>query len=34
MAKTDLKYCPECECKLIFQEGCIHCPNCGWGLCD
>ncbi len=26
-------YCPDCGCKLARQEGCLHCPCCGWALC-
>ncbi|MBI2633981.1 MAG: adenosylcobalamin-dependent ribonucleoside-diphosphate reductase [Parcubacteria group bacterium] len=25
--------CPECQTDLVKGEGCIKCPNCGWGLC-
>lgn len=25
--------CAECDGELIFQEGCIVCPSCGWGKC-
>ena len=25
--------CPECGAKLIREEGCIHCPKCGWSKC-
>lgn len=27
-------FCPSCESGLIFQEGCILCPACGWAGCD
>ena len=30
----DLTHCPKCSTKLIRQEGCRKCPNCGWGLCS
>jgi uncharacterized Zn finger protein (UPF0148 family) len=26
--------CPSCKSKLIRQEGCYHCPICGYGKCD
>lgn len=26
--------CPKCEHKLVFKEGCISCPICGWGMCS
>jgi len=25
--------CPECGSKLIYQEGCLSCPNCGYSKC-
>lgn len=25
--------CPECGCRLMFQEGCVLCPACGWSKC-
>jgi ribonucleoside-diphosphate reductase alpha chain len=25
--------CADCGGELIFQEGCIVCPSCGWGKC-
>jgi len=25
--------CPSCKVKLTFQEGCVFCSVCGWGLC-
>ena len=25
--------CPECGAKLVREEGCIHCPKCGWSKC-
>lgn len=25
--------CPTCKEKLIFQEGCLKCPNCGYSKC-
>jgi len=27
------KYCPECGVKLLHQEGCTLCPNCGYSKC-
>lgn len=26
--------CPNCKVNLSFQEGCVSCPVCGWGLCS
>jgi ribonucleoside-diphosphate reductase alpha chain len=28
-----LKQCPECQNLLVFQEGCYHCPACGYTKC-
>jgi hypothetical protein len=28
-----LSDCPECETKLVKQEGCILCPTCGFSAC-
>jgi ribonucleoside-diphosphate reductase alpha chain len=25
--------CPDCEGFLVFQEGCEHCPECGYEKC-
>ncbi|MEW6095918.1 MAG: ribonucleoside-diphosphate reductase, adenosylcobalamin-dependent, partial [bacterium] len=25
--------CPECATKLVHGEGCVTCPECGWGIC-
>lgn len=25
--------CPECGAELIFEGGCMHCPECGWEAC-
>ena len=25
--------CPSCQTPLIFEEGCLHCPNCGYSKC-
>lgn len=33
MTKVTIKNCPECGTKVELKEGCLHCPNCGWGLC-
>ena len=26
--------CPQCESELIYESGCVHCPQCGWSACD
>src|SRR3989338_4308012 len=26
-------YCPKCSMKLVKQEGCMMCMDCGWGKC-
>lgn len=26
--------CPECNSVLIRENGCVHCPSCGWSRCD
>lgn len=26
--------CPECGSNLIRENGCIHCPSCGWSRCS
>ena len=25
--------CPDCGSELIYQDGCVLCPNCGWSKC-
>ena len=30
----EITHCPSCKTKLVRQEGCRKCPNCGWGLCS
>lgn len=30
---TGNKNCPECNDSLIFQDGCVACPSCGWSKC-
>ena len=25
--------CPECLSVVVFKEGCLTCPSCGWGYC-
>lgn len=29
----ELTECPVCGGPIIYQEGCNHCPLCGWGGC-
>jgi len=26
--------CPVCETQVFYLEGCVTCPECGWGLCS
>ncbi|MBI2938474.1 MAG: adenosylcobalamin-dependent ribonucleoside-diphosphate reductase [Thaumarchaeota archaeon] len=26
--------CPVCDAQVFFVEGCVTCPDCGWGLCS
>ncbi len=26
--------CPKCQAGLVFQEGCLSCPHCGFGVCS
>lgn len=28
-----LQKCPDCNGPVIFQEGCMSCPSCGWNKC-
>lgn len=28
-----VRYCSSCGTKLVYQEGCAHCPGCGNGTC-
>lgn len=28
-----ITHCPNCKVQLTFQEGCMSCPVCSWGLC-
>lgn len=32
--ETKKDICPECGTKLVIEEGCEKCPNCGWGKCS
>ncbi|HZZ98572.1 MAG TPA: adenosylcobalamin-dependent ribonucleoside-diphosphate reductase [Candidatus Saccharimonadia bacterium] len=32
--KSGDELCPECNSKLIVQEGCYTCPNCAWSKCS
>ncbi|MEM4397172.1 MAG: adenosylcobalamin-dependent ribonucleoside-diphosphate reductase [Candidatus Woesearchaeota archaeon] len=34
VSAKQLEYCPECNTKLVKQEGCNICPNCGYGACS
>ncbi|MCX8178796.1 MAG: adenosylcobalamin-dependent ribonucleoside-diphosphate reductase [Candidatus Aenigmarchaeota archaeon] len=33
VSAKQLTVCPECKSTLVHGEGCVTCPNCGWGLC-
>ena len=30
---TSAEKCPNCKNQLIFEEGCLHCPTCGYSKC-
>jgi ribonucleoside-diphosphate reductase alpha chain len=30
--KANIK-CPDCGCDMVYEEGCIHCPSCGYSKC-
>ncbi len=30
---TSAEKCPNCKSQLIFEEGCLHCPTCGYSKC-
>jgi len=32
-SKAKSRLCPECEAKIVVQEGCVSCKACGWALC-
>lgn len=29
-----MEFCPECGGQVIFTEGCLFCPACGWSACN
>ncbi len=31
--KSKSSRCPQCDSKLVFNEGCKTCPNCGYSVC-
>ncbi len=36
-SKSEIKkegLCPECESKLVMNEGCMHCPHCSYSACS
>ena len=36
VTQDELKWvnsCPTCSAELIFEEGCVKCPNCGYSKC-
>lgn len=33
IADEELDACKECGTKMIRQDGCVKCPNCGWSKC-
>ena len=34
LGKGNEESCPMCDNKIFFTEGCVSCPECGWGLCS
>jgi ribonucleoside-diphosphate reductase alpha chain len=28
------KECPDCDSGLVFRDGCVTCPDCGWSKCS
>jgi ribonucleoside-diphosphate reductase alpha chain len=28
------KECPDCDSSLVFRDGCVTCPDCGWSKCS
>ena len=32
-SKAKARLCPECDAKVVVQEGCVSCKACGWALC-
>ena len=33
-SKESKDMCPQCGGKLIFENGCSHCNDCGWSRCS
>lgn len=31
---TGEKKCPACSAGLVYKDGCVVCPNCGWSTCS
>jgi ribonucleoside-diphosphate reductase alpha chain len=29
-----IKFCPQCQTQVVYQEGCYICPECSWGACS
>jgi ribonucleoside-diphosphate reductase alpha chain len=29
-----IKLCPQCQSRVVYQEGCYICPECSWGACS
>jgi ribonucleoside-diphosphate reductase alpha chain len=34
LGSNNVVKCPNCRIRLIFKEGCMSCPLCGWGACS
>ncbi|MAE42530.1 ribonucleoside-diphosphate reductase [Candidatus Woesearchaeota archaeon] len=33
VGEVKTRLCPECDAKVVVQEGCVSCKACGWALC-
>jgi ribonucleoside-diphosphate reductase alpha chain len=33
-SKFEIKQCPNCNSNTQIKEGCVACPECGWGVCN
>ncbi len=34
LSKFEIKSCPNCNSDTQIKEGCVMCPECGWGMCS